>query len=255
MPESKADGKVALVTGASSGIGRSTAVELAVRGYQVAIHYFHNEKGAHETFDAVRAIPGARARVYSCDVSDAVQVSQMAGDLLADFGRLDALVNNAGSLVARRPLTEMDFEHWRAVMGLNLDGVFLVTRAFLPQMIQQKSGGIVNVSSIAARNGGGLGASAYAAAKGAVLTLTRSWAKELIPYGIRVNCVNPGVIDTPFHERFSNSEMIGKFVAAIPQHRMGTGTEIAKVIAFLLSDDASFVLGEAVEANGGQLMD
>ena len=248
-------GKVALVTGASSGIGQAAAVELARRYYQVAVHYFTNEKGARETFDRIRALKHGRARVYACDASDPAQVNQMAGDVLSDFGRLDALVNNAGSLIERKNLAEMDYDFWRRVVALNLDSVFLVTRAFLPRMIQQGGGCIVNVASIAGRHGGGPGAAAYATAKGAVITLTKGMAKELIQHGIRVNCINPGVIDTPFHERFTTKEMMERFVAAIPQRRAGTSVEMAKVIAFLLSDDSSHLVGECVEANGGLLMD
>jgi NAD(P)-dependent dehydrogenase (short-subunit alcohol dehydrogenase family) len=255
MSETDEKDKVALVTGASSGIGQATAVELARRGYQVAVHYCSNEAGARETFEGIRALKQGQARVYSCDLSDSAQVVRMAGDVLADFGQLDALVNNAGSLVERRRLVEMDHDLWRRVMALNLDSVFLVTQAFLPHMIQHGTGTIVNVASIAGRNGGGLGASAYAAAKGAVITLSKSMAKELIASGIRVNCVNPGVIATPFHERFSTKEMIDRFITAIPQRRLGTSEEVARVIAFLVSDDSSHIVGECIEVNGGLLME
>ena len=122
----------------------------------------------------------------------------------------------------------MEYELWRRVMALNLDSVFLVTRAFLPSMIQQKSGVIVNVASIAGRNGGGPGAAAYSAAKGGLIALTKGMAKELMPLGIRVNCINPGVIQTPFHERFSTREMFDKFGRAIPQQRLGRSEEMAR---------------------------
>lgn len=251
----KAAEKVALVTGASSGIGQATALELALRGYQVAVHYCTNESGARETFEKIRAVKGAKARVYSADVTDANQVSELAGDVLDDFGQLDCLVNNAGSLVERKSLAEMDYALWRKVLALNLDSVFLVTRAFLPHMIERKAGAIVNVASIAGRNGGGPGAAPYAAAKGGLITLSKSMAKECIAHGIRVNCVNPGVILTPFHERFSTKEMIQKFVSATPQQRTGASEEVARVIAFLVSEDASHVVGECIEINGGLLMD
>jgi 3-oxoacyl-[acyl-carrier protein] reductase len=126
MIEIADSGRVALVTGASSGIGQATAVELARRGFQVAVHYGSNEKGAGETCEKIRAINDATAKVYPCDVSDPAQISQMAGDVLADFQRLDILVNNAGSLVARKGLAEMDYEFWRKVLAVNLDSVFLV---------------------------------------------------------------------------------------------------------------------------------
>ena len=247
--------KVALVTGASSGIGQASALELARRGYEVAIHYFKNEAGARETFEQIRAVGGGRARVYAADVSEPDQASHLVGEVLADFGHLDALVNNAGSLVERKLLAEMDYDLWRRVMALNLDSVFLITRAVLPRMIQQRSGSIVNVASIAGRNGGGPGAAAYATAKGALITLTKGMAKELIASGIRVNCINPGVITTPFHERFSSKELFQKFVSSIPQQRPGTSDEVAKAIAFLVSDDSSHIVGECLEVNGGMLMD
>ena len=247
--------KVALVTGASSGIGQATAVELARRGHQVAVHYFHNETGARQTFEQIRAVGNGRARVYACDVTDPAQVSQMGEEVLADFGHIDVLVNNAGSLVERQPLAKMSFDFWRSVMALNLDSVFLVTQAVVPQMIERGRGSIVHVASISGRNGGGPGAAAYAAAKGALITLTKGMAKEFISHGIRVNCVNPGLIATPFHERFTSKELFAKFVSGIPQQRAGTSEEVAKVIAFLASDDAGHVVGESLEVNGGMLMD
>lgn len=248
-------GKVALITGASSGIGQATAIELARCGYQIAIHYHTNEKGARQTLEKIRSLKNARARVYSFDVSNHTDVSQVAGEILEDFGRMDVLVNNAGTMIQRLALAEMDFERWRQTMAINLDSVFLVTRALLPCMIQQRSGCIVNVCSLAARTGGGTGSGAYAAAKGGVLTLTKAMAKEFVHYGIRVNCVNPGLIDTPFHENLTTREMMDSFISKVPQGRCGSSEEVAKLIAFLASDDASFMLGECVEVNGGMLMD
>jgi 3-oxoacyl-[acyl-carrier protein] reductase len=253
--EKEGSGKVALITGASSGIGQATAIELARCGYQIAIHYHTNETGARQTLEKIRSLKNARARVYSFDASSPTDAVQFAGEILEDFGRLDVLVNNAGTMIQRIALAEMDYERWRQTMAVNLDSVFLVTRAVLPCMIQQRSGCIINVVSLAARTGGGTGSGAYAAAKGGVLTLTKAMAKEFIHYGIRVNCVNPGLIDTPFHEKLTPREMMNSFITAIPQGRCGSSEEVAKVIAFLASDDASFMLGECVEVNGGMLMD
>jgi NAD(P)-dependent dehydrogenase (short-subunit alcohol dehydrogenase family) len=247
--------KVALVTGASSGIGQATAVELARRGHQVAIHYFRNEKGARDTFELIRGLDQGRARVYACDLRDHSGIGQLAGDVLSDFGRLDTLVNNAGSLVARKALAEMDYELWQEVIAINLTSVFLVTRACLPFMIKQGKGSIVNVASLTGRTGGTPGGAAYAAAKGALITLTKGMAREFIAHGIRVNCVSPGVIATPWHERFSNDETVRKFIAAVPQKRAGTSEEVARAIAFLASDDSGYILGECLEINGGMLMD
>jgi NAD(P)-dependent dehydrogenase (short-subunit alcohol dehydrogenase family) len=247
--------KVALVTGASSGIGQAAAIELARRGFHVAVHYFTNEKGARDTFDRIRSFKHARARVYTCDVTDPTQVSQMAGDVLLDFGRIDALVNNAGSMFEQKALLETDFELWRRIMASNLDSVYLITHAFLPYMIEKRSGAIVNVASIAGRTGDEPGSAAYAAAKGAVISLTKAMAREFLPYGIRVNAVNPGIINTPGRNRFTAAETLQKLVSEIPIGRMGTSEEIAKIIAFLISDEASYLAGECVEANGGLLME
>jgi 3-oxoacyl-[acyl-carrier protein] reductase len=140
------------------------------------------------------------------------------------------------------------------VMNLNLKSAVLCAQAVAASMIERRSGSIVNIGSIAGRNGGGPGAAPYAAAKGGLMTFTKSLAKELAPYGIRVNCVSPGVIDTPFHETFSTPGMMSNFVKAIPLGRVGTPIECAKVIAFLASDAASYIVGESIEVNGGQLM-
>jgi len=250
-----APARVALITGASSGIGQATAVELASRGYEIAIHYKDYEEGARATFERIRILPDGKARVYSADLCDPDQVAQMAGQVLADFERLDVLVNNAGGIIERRPLVEMDLALWRRVFALNIDSVFLVSRAVLPRMIEQRSGVIVNVASIAGRTGGGPGASAYSAAKGGLITLTKSMAKELISFGIRVNAVNPGLIDTPFHAHNTPRDVFEAFVASIPQRRAGRSEEVAKAIAFLASEDSSYLVGECLEVNGGMLFD
>jgi len=164
-------------------------------------------------------------------------------------------VNNAGSLVARVPFLETTDEHWEDVLRLNLSSVFYCTRAVARHMAKQSSGIVINVASIAARHGGGPGAICYGAAKGAVLAMTKGLAKELAPYGIRVNGVNPGVILTPFHERFTSEELMKRMVDSIPLKRAGASEETATVIAFLASKDAQYLAGETIEVNGGQLMD
>ena len=246
-------GKV-LVTGASSGIGQATALELGKRGYAVAVHYFHNEKGAEETLKQIREARGEAIGVKA-DVRHQAEVERMVEAIVERFGTIDALVNNAGSLVARVPLLEMTQEYWNEVFTLNVNSVFYCTQAVARIMTRQKGGVIVNVSSIAGRNGGGPGAIAYAAAKGAVLTFTKALAKELAPYGIRVNGVAPGVILTPFHERFTNAEQMKRMVELIPLKYAGTPEEMATVIAFLVSPEARYLTGETIEVNGGLLMD
>ena len=246
-------GKVALVTGASSGIGAATAIALAAQGASVAINYNRNEAGANQVQQTITAA-GGKAIVIQADVTKTADIKAMIERTTTELGPIDILVNNAGSLVERKKLLELTEERWDDVMNLNLKSVFLVTQAIAPAMIERKAGSIINLTSIAGRNGGGPGAFAYATAKGGLITLTKGIAKELAPYGIRVNSVSPGVIDTPFHETFSTTEMIEGFVKTIPMGRVGTSEETAKVIVFLASDAASYLCGETIEVNGGQLM-
>jgi 3-oxoacyl-[acyl-carrier protein] reductase len=246
-------GKTALVTGASSGIGAATAVTLSHLGAQVAIGYHQNQKGIQEVQRGIAA-SGGKAIAIQADVRQADGVRALVKAAADQLGPIDILVNNAGSLVERMKILETTEARWDEIMNLNLKSAMLCSQAVAKSMMDRKSGAIINVVSIAGRNGGGPGAGAYATAKGALITLTKSLAKELAPFGIRVNGVSPGVIDTPFHEVFSTPEMIRGFVSQIPLGRMGKSVEVAKVIAFLASDAASFVAGETIEVNGGQLM-
>jgi 3-oxoacyl-[acyl-carrier protein] reductase len=184
----------------------------------------------------------------------ASEVGPLAARAAEALGPLDILVNNAGSLVARLPILKVTEEGWDEIQNLNLKSAVLCSQAVAPSMVERKSGSIVNVVSIAGRNGGGPGAGPYAAAKAGLIAFTKSLAKELAPTGVRVNAISPGVIDTPFHEVFSTPEMIANFVKGIPLGRTGTSMECAKTIAFLVSDAASYVVGETLEVNGGQLM-
>jgi 3-oxoacyl-[acyl-carrier protein] reductase len=248
------NGQIVLVTGASSGIGRATAEAFARAGASVGVNYLKNETGAHETADAVRKL-GREALTIKADVTRSADVKNMVDEVTKKWGRIDILVNNAGDLLARHMLSDMTEEYWDQIMALNLKSVFLSVQAVWRDMAERKSGCIVNVSSIAGRNGGGPGAAAYSAAKGGLLTYTKSLAKELAPYGIRVNGIAPGVIATPYHERYSPPEVFSKFLAAIPLGRAGTSEEVADVIVFLASPAARYMTGETVEVNGGMLMD
>ena len=246
-------GRVALITGASSGIGAATARVLAELGARVAIGYHQNEAGAEEVERDIVQRGGKAIRVRA-DARVAADIRELVNVSSSELGPIDILINNAGSLIERMRLVEQTEERWDEVMNLNLKSAMLCSQAVAQSMIARKTGAIMNVASIAGRNGGGLGAAAYSIAKGGLITFTKSLAKELAPHGIRVNAVSPGVIDTPFHQVFSTPEMIRNFVATIPLGRVGTPDECARVIAFLASDAASYVVGETVEINGGQLM-
>ena len=246
-------GKVALITGASSGIGAATAIMFADLGAKVAIGYHGNQKGAETVCEEIEKA-GGKAIAIKADVRHATQILHMIETVTAELGPIDILVNNAGSLVERQKILQVTEDRWNDIMALNLTSAVLCSQAVAGSMIERKSGAIINIVSIAGRNGGGPGAGAYATAKGGLITFTKSLAKELAPSGVRVNAVSPGVIDTPFHEVFSTPEMIRNFVAGIPMGRTGTSAECATVIAFLASDAAAYVAGETIEVNGGQLM-
>ncbi len=245
---------VAIVTGASSGIGRATAEALARAGARVAVGYLRNEAGAKEAVAAIRR-NGGDAVACQTDVTVTRQVEDLAADVRKRWGEIGILVNNAGDMGGRRPLAEMTEEHWDHVIALNLKGAFLCSRAVFPSMKSAGGGCIVNVTSVSARNGGGPGGSAYAAAKGGLLTFTKALAKELAPHHIRVNGVAPGLIETAFHERNTPPAVFDKQRAAIPLGRPGSPDEVANVIAFLASPAAAYLTGETVEINGGVWMD
>jgi len=245
---------VSLVTGASTGIGAATALALARSGSSVAVHFNRSESEAKRVVERITT-SGSKASAFQADLSEPSGPGGLVASVLAQFGRLDLLVNNAGSMIGRRTLLEITDDFWDKVFATNVSSVIRMVRAAAPDMISRGSGAIVNVSSVAARNGGGPGVMAYAAAKGAVLTMTKGLAKELIRSGIRVNAVNPGIIKTPFHEQFSTEEQMKAMILNIPQGRPGTSEEIASVIVFLASDEASHIVGEAIEINGGMWMD
>jgi 3-oxoacyl-[acyl-carrier protein] reductase len=245
---------VALVTGAGGGIGQAAALALAARGADVAVHYHRNEAGAAETARRVEAL-GRKAATFAADLARREEAKSLVEAALARFGRIDILVNNAGDLVERKPLLEMPEALWRQVLDLNLTSAFFVTQATAPAMIERRRGVVVNVSSLAAHNGGGPGALAYAAAKGGLVSLTRALAKELAPRGIRVNGVAPGLIgQTSFHDRFTPREAFEAAEKTIPLGRAGTPDEVGRVIAFLCGPDSAYLVGETIEINGGMLM-
>jgi len=241
--------KVALVTGGGRDIGRSVSLRLAAAGAKVAINYCNDAASAEATAKAIRDA-GGTAAVFRADVAKADQVRTLVEAVRAEFGeRIDILVNLAGGMVARKTIEEMDEAFFDHVMALNLKSAFLVTKAAKPLM--PKGGAIVNVSSLAGRDGGGPGASVYATSKGALMTLTRAWAKEFGPQGIRVNAVCPGLIGTSFHDIFSRPEGRAAVAGNTPLRREGRPEEVADAIAYLASDEASFLTGVSLDINGG----
>ena len=267
-------GLTAVVTGASSGIGRATAEFFGECGAKVAVSYLKNQTGADE---AVAAIAGAnigrgmasgadasvvsdsvetkgRALAVQADVTKNSEIARMMKEVEDNLGAIDILVNNAGSLVERLRTGELTEERWDEVFALNVKSAFFAAQAVVPKMLE-KGGVIVNVTSIAGRNGGALGSIHYSAAKGAMTAMSKGLAKEFAGQGIRINAVSPGVIDTPFHETFSTPEAMANFRNIIPMGRVGTSAEVARVIAFLASDASAYLCGETIEINGGMLMD
>jgi 3-oxoacyl-[acyl-carrier protein] reductase len=248
------EGKAFLVTGASTGIGAAIARALGGQGARVAVHYHRSEAEARAVADDVAAA-GAEAWVVRGDLGDPRAVEAVVAGAGERFGRLDGLVNNAGALVRRAPIEEVTDELYDEVLDLNVRSVVVASRAAIPHLRRRGRGVIVNTGSVAARNGGGPGSGLYASSKAFVTNLTRSLAKELFKDRIRVNAVAPGVIATPFHERYTTPEQMAASVAAIPMGRAGTAEDCVGAYLFLCSDLLSgYVTGQVVEVNGGQIM-
>lgn len=241
--------KVAIVTGGSRDIGRAVSCQLAKEGAKVVINYHGNVANAEETLKLIKD-NGGEAIIVKGDVTKSAEVAELISKAREAFGNeINILVNVAGGMVARKPTLELDEEFWDAVMDLNLKSVFLVSKATIPYM---KSGAsIVNLSSLAGRDGGGPGASAYATAKGGIMTYTRSLAKELGPQNIRVNAVLPGMIATTFHDTFSKPEVRVNVANATLLKREGTASEVADLAVYLASDQSSYITGTNVDINGG----
>lgn len=247
--------KVVLITGSSTGIGAAAAKAFGANGARVAVHY-NKSKGEAEKVAAEIGKAGGKAFLVSGDVTTSAVCRDLVQKTVGHFGRLDVLINNAGGLVQRVPVESIGDELFDQVIDLNVRSAMMCTSAAAVQMKKQGAGGaIINVTSIAARHGGGPGAVLYAAAKGFVSTMTRGHAKELVKDKIRVNAVAPGVIMTPFHERFSTPQMLEGFKATIPMNRLGTPDECASAFLFLASESMSgYMTGQILEVNGGQYM-
>ena len=246
--------KVVLVTGSSTGIGAAVARGFGRNGAKVAVHY-HSSRAEAEKVVADIKLHGGTAALFGADARSAQEVENLVGAVSRYWGRLDVLVNNAGGLVKRAKLEEVTDELYDEVLNLNVRSVVTGSRAAARLFRQQGKGNIINTTSIAARNGGRIGASLYAGSKAFVSTFTRTLAKELAEAGIRVNAVSPGVVMTPFHERFSTPEVLEAIRKTIPMERLGTPDECVGAYLFLASDQLSgYVTGQVIEVNGGQLM-
>jgi len=241
--------KVAIVSGGARDIGRAISVKMASEGAKVAINYFDNEQDGLDTLEAVKAV-GGEGIIVQGDMTKAEDVERLVNETTAAFGsEIHILANVVGGLVARKPLAEMDEDFVNLVMRINFNSCFLTTKAVVPHM--PAGSAIVNFSSQAARDGGGPGSWAYAASKGAVMTFTRSMAKELGSTGIRVNSLTPGLINTTFHDTFSKDEVRAKLAGATALGREGQAKEVADLVSYLASDEASFVNGNNIDINGG----
>jgi len=242
-------GKTAIVTGGARDIGRAVSLELARSGAAVVVNYHASGNRAESLVKEITAA-GGRAVAVQADVTKSSDVDRLLAESRYAFGdRIDVLVNNSGGLIARKTIADMDEAFFDSVMDLNFKSVFLVTKATVPFM--PESSAIVNLSSLAARDGGGPGSAIYAAAKGAVLTLTRGLAKELASKKIRVNCVSPGMIDTTFHDTFTKPEARKATAARTAVGREGRPQDVANAVVFLASDASAYLSGESIEINGG----
>ncbi len=246
--------KVVLITGSSTGIGAAVAKAFGANSAKVAVHY-NNSKAEAEKVASDIERSGGKAITLQGDVTDSDVCARLVDDTVSRLGRIDVLVNNAGGLIKRIPIAEISEDMFDRVVALNQRSALMCTRAAVSHMRNAGGGAIINVTSIAARHGGATGAVLYAGTKGFISTITRGFAKELVKDNIRVNAVSPGVIKTPFHERFSTPEMLEGFKATIPMNRLGEADECAGAFLFLASEQMSgYITGQIIEVNGGQYM-
>tara|TARA_R110002020_G_C16321837_1_gene774948 strand:- start:14664 stop:15419 length:756 start_codon:yes stop_codon:yes gene_type:complete len=242
-------GKTAIVTGGSRDIGRSCSVKLGEQGCNVVVNYNSDKSAADDTVSAVLAA-GGKAIAVKGDMTKKADVDYVVAEAVKAFGKnIHVLVNNVGGLVARKKLAEMDEAFFNQVMTLNMNSTFLMTQAVVPHMPAGSS--IVNLASLAGRDGGGGGASAYSVSKGAVITFTRSMAKELGPDGIRCNALCPGMIDTTFHDTFTPDAVRKNVENSVPLRRQGHPDDCADTVVYLASNKSAYITGANIDINGG----
>ena len=250
--------RIALITGGTSGIGRTVARELLAAGDKVAVVYGHDDQAAAALREEASGL-GWTILVLKADVTRANDVQQAIRSTETELGPVSLLVNNVGGVLRRAPFTEVDEALWDAVIDLNLKSAYLLMHALLPGMVERGAGAIVNVSAFAARNGGaGNGSIPYGAAKAALEALTVGLARDYAGSGVRVNAVQLGLVDTPLHlrteydPRYGRAEdFMAKVSTATPMHRAATSQEVAAAVRFLLSDDASYITGAILGVTGG----
>jgi 3-oxoacyl-[acyl-carrier protein] reductase len=246
-------GKAVLITGASTGIGAALAKAFAAQGASVGLHYNSSVEAAETLAKSINA-DGGKAVLIRADAMKSAEMERAVEETFSAFGRLDGLINNAGGMVARMKYADMTDEHYDAVMDLNGRSVIAASRAAIPHL-KVNGGFIINTTSIAARNGASNGAGLYGSSKAFVSNVTRGMAKELIAFNIRVNAVAPGVISTPFHERYSTQAQLDAMLATVPQGRLGVAEDCVGTYLFLASEALSgYIIGQTIEVNGGQLM-
>lgn len=245
------EGKTALVTGGGVGIGYEIAATLAAAGARVAITY-RTHRPSDEQQARLTSTDGRSPLVAATDATDETAVAALMERINNEFGSLDILVNNAGGLIERSHIKDMDLGLWRKILAVNTDSAFLATHFALPIM-SAPGGRIINIASLAGRNGGHPGATAYATSKAALFGFTRGLAKELGPDGITVNAIAPGFIEsTPFHDTFTTAESKAGTINGIPVGRAGVPADVAGAVLWLACEGSSFVSGSIVDVNGAQ---
>ena len=251
IENNKLSGKNVLITAGAQGIGESITRQFIDSGANVAIHYFSSADTANQLTEYARS-KGQKAIAISADLTKEADANAMVEKTIEELGSLDILINNAGSLVARKLIGELETEFWHKVMDINMTSMMFVTRAATPYLMKNKNSSIVNLASLAGRKGGHAGSLAYSTSKGAILTFTRALSSELGPEGVRVNAVAPGLIlGTSFHDTHTTKESAAKTISGIPIKRAGNPDDVARAVLYLASEYDGFVTGATLDINGG----